>query len=99
MCALAQQRALVDLNVEFEQMGLPAISIRVGLHTGSVLTGNIGSEQALGFIPRILISSNQMLAERKMPSLNRQKMKFGCMGTSSALTYAYIVAALIAACR
>eukprot|EP00439_Symbiodinium_sp_Y106_P066221 s1001_g10.t1 len=40
--ALAQQQALIQLNEEFKKMGLPSLSIRIGIHTGEVLTGNIG---------------------------------------------------------
>lgn len=41
--AVAQQKALTKLNESFAELGLPSISIRIGLHTGDVLAGNIGS--------------------------------------------------------
>ncbi|CAE8623095.1 unnamed protein product [Polarella glacialis] len=47
--ALAQQRALVPLNAELKNLGLPQLSIRIGVHTGDVLTGNIGSETKMKF--------------------------------------------------
>mmetsp|Transcript_47875 Transcript_47875/g.77667 ORF Transcript_47875/g.77667 Transcript_47875/m.77667 type:complete len:905 (+) Transcript_47875:685-3399(+) len=47
--ALAQQRALVPLNAELKKLGLPELSIRIGVHTGDVLTGNIGSETKMKF--------------------------------------------------
>lgn len=47
--ALAQQQALTTLNAEFAQFSLPKISIRIGLHTGTVLSGNIGSESKMKF--------------------------------------------------
>eukprot|EP00931_Biecheleriopsis_adriatica_P046137 TRINITY_DN26480_c0_g1_i1.p1 TRINITY_DN26480_c0_g1~~TRINITY_DN26480_c0_g1_i1.p1 ORF type:complete len:361 (+),score=80.05 TRINITY_DN26480_c0_g1_i1:146-1084(+) len=47
--ALAQQALLGPLNQELEQMSLPSISVRIGLHTGSVLTGNIGSQTKMKF--------------------------------------------------
>lgn len=40
--ALSQQQALGPLNEEFQKLGLPALAIRIGIHTGEVLTGNIG---------------------------------------------------------
>jgi adenylate cyclase len=49
MAALAQQQALVPLNAELERRNLPQLQIRIGLHTGEVLTGNIGSEQKMKF--------------------------------------------------
>jgi len=45
--ALAQCEALLSLNPEFETMNLPELHIRVGIHTGTVLTGNIGSERKM----------------------------------------------------
>jgi len=47
--ALAQQRALELLNDQFETMGLPRLAMRVGLHTGPVLSGTIGSERRMKF--------------------------------------------------
>jgi len=47
--ALAQQQALGPLNAELANRGLPELQIRIGLHTGEVYTGNIGSEQKMKF--------------------------------------------------
>lgn len=47
--ALAQQQSLVRLNKEFSSLKLPPIKIRIGIHTGRVLTGNIGSETKMKF--------------------------------------------------
>eukprot|EP00931_Biecheleriopsis_adriatica_P074879 TRINITY_DN48856_c0_g1_i1.p1 TRINITY_DN48856_c0_g1~~TRINITY_DN48856_c0_g1_i1.p1 ORF type:complete len:1097 (+),score=214.49 TRINITY_DN48856_c0_g1_i1:48-3293(+) len=47
--ALAQQQAIVFLNDEFSHLNLPPLQIRIGLHTGSVLSGNIGSEMKMKF--------------------------------------------------
>ncbi|CAJ1342074.1 unnamed protein product [Effrenium voratum] len=41
--AVAQHKALSRLNEAFAEMMLPSIRIRIGLHTGDVLAGNIGS--------------------------------------------------------
>jgi len=49
MAALAQQKALGPLNAELVKRGLPQLQIRIGLHTGDVFTGNIGSEQKMKF--------------------------------------------------
>jgi adenylate cyclase len=43
--ALAMQAALVDVNAEHAQRGLPAFEMGIGLHTGEAVVGNIGSEQ------------------------------------------------------
>lgn len=47
--ALAQQQAITFLNEEFANAGLPTLAVRIGLHTGSVLSGNLGSEMKMKF--------------------------------------------------
>eukprot|EP00930_Biecheleria_cincta_P093452 TRINITY_DN8383_c0_g1_i2.p1 TRINITY_DN8383_c0_g1~~TRINITY_DN8383_c0_g1_i2.p1 ORF type:complete len:1013 (-),score=144.77 TRINITY_DN8383_c0_g1_i2:369-3347(-) len=47
--ALAQQHALRALNNDLGSLGLPKLSIRIGIHTGQVLSGNIGSETKMKF--------------------------------------------------
>jgi class 3 adenylate cyclase len=49
LAALAMQLALAPLNAELKNYDLPPISIRIGLHTGMVLSGNIGSEMKMKF--------------------------------------------------
>lgn len=43
-CALAMQNALVDLNNEFTRQGYPLFEMGIGINTGNVIVGNIGSE-------------------------------------------------------
>ena len=43
-CALAMQNALVELNEEITQEGYPPFEMGIGINTGSVIVGNIGSE-------------------------------------------------------
>eukprot|EP00929_Paragymnodinium_shiwhaense_P050881 TRINITY_DN25619_c0_g2_i1.p1 TRINITY_DN25619_c0_g2~~TRINITY_DN25619_c0_g2_i1.p1 ORF type:complete len:1262 (+),score=245.48 TRINITY_DN25619_c0_g2_i1:351-3788(+) len=47
--ALAMQQALHQLNYELNALHLPTIAIRIGIHTGQVLSGNIGSEVKMKF--------------------------------------------------
>ena len=47
--ALAIQRAVVSLNEELEKEGLPAMGLRVGVHSGLVLAGSMGSSERLEY--------------------------------------------------
>ena len=44
-CAIEMQRALVTLNEEQVGSGLPALEMGIGINTGDVIVGNIGSEK------------------------------------------------------
>ena len=43
-CALAMQRALTDLNRQMVQEGMPILEMGIGINTGAVVVGNLGSE-------------------------------------------------------
>jgi len=43
-CALAMQRALADLNPELVREGMPPLEMGIGINTGPVIVGNLGSE-------------------------------------------------------
>jgi class 3 adenylate cyclase len=47
--ALRQQQQLRIINEKLADQGLPQLAIRVGVHTGQVLTGNLGSDQKMKF--------------------------------------------------
>lgn len=42
-CALAMQAAMAEVNAEVERMGYPPLEMGIGLNTGEVVVGNIGS--------------------------------------------------------
>ncbi len=44
-CAIAMELRLRELNAANEDAGLPVLSMGIGLHTGDVVAGNIGSDQ------------------------------------------------------
>lgn len=48
-CALAMGVALEEMNREWEAAGLPRVSMRVGISTGAVVAGCLGSTQRMKF--------------------------------------------------
>lgn len=48
-CALAMCRSLQDLNAELRQRDLPMVRIRVGISTGPVVAGCLGSEERMKY--------------------------------------------------
>lgn len=44
-CALAMQQAMHEINIANEADGLPQLTMGIALNTGTVIAGNIGSEQ------------------------------------------------------
>lgn len=47
--ALAMQRRLHQLRQEWDKRGLPALRCRVGINTGSMIIGNMGSRQVFDY--------------------------------------------------
>ena len=48
-CSLDMRKTLTELNTELEAEKLPAIRFGIGLHTGNVLAGNIGSNSRMEY--------------------------------------------------
>jgi adenylate cyclase len=44
-CAVAMQLAMVSVNAHLRASGLPEVQMGVGVHTGDVVVGNIGSDK------------------------------------------------------
>ncbi len=49
LTALANQARLVELRKEFTAMGLPPVFARIGINTGPMIIGNMGSSQRFDF--------------------------------------------------
>ena len=47
--ALAIQQQIAELNRSFSEEGQPAMRIRIGIHSGTVLTGSLGSRERLEY--------------------------------------------------
>jgi adenylate cyclase len=65
--ALRQQAALAELNQRFRDLGLPPLAMRIGLHTGEAVVGNLGSEKRFDYTA---IGDTVNLASR-LESLNK----------------------------
>ena len=49
LAALENQRRLAELRREFEALGLPPVYSRIGVNTGEMIIGNMGSSQRFDF--------------------------------------------------
>src|SRR5205823_11205713 len=48
-CALAMGQELIMLNQSWQKKGLPMVSMRVGIFTGSMVAGSVGSSERLEY--------------------------------------------------
>ncbi|MGB8701604.1 MAG: adenylate/guanylate cyclase domain-containing protein [Thermosynechococcaceae cyanobacterium] len=48
-CAIAMDQALTTLNAAWQAQGLPQVQMRVGIYTGSVVVGSLGSRVRLEY--------------------------------------------------
>ena len=48
-CSIDMKKRLIELNKELESENLPPIKFGIGLHTGNVLAGNIGSNRRMEY--------------------------------------------------
>lgn len=44
-CALEMQQAMPEINVQNQAQGYPELSMGIGIHTGTVVAGNVGSQK------------------------------------------------------
>ena len=47
--AIAMQQAMALLVADLQKRGLPAIQMRIGIHSGRVVVGNVGSQQRFSY--------------------------------------------------
>lgn len=60
-CALENQKALIKLRKKWKQEGKPEIKVRIGINTGLVVVGNMGSKMRFDYT---VIGDNVNLAAR-----------------------------------
>ena len=49
MAAIESQKRLVDLRAKWKERGLPPIEVRIGVNTGQMLVGNMGSKDTFNY--------------------------------------------------
>lgn len=49
LAAIDMQLRLAELRTQWAAQGLPELSMRIGLHTGSMVVGNMGSQQKMDY--------------------------------------------------
>jgi class 3 adenylate cyclase len=59
--ALEMRRRLIELNKDFEKQGIDPLQHGIGIHTGAVLAGNIGSKDRISYA---LVGDTVNLASR-----------------------------------
>jgi adenylate cyclase len=60
-CAIAMQTAMDSVNAQNQQLGLPRIEMGIGINTGEVVVGNIGSQKRAKYT---VVGSHVNLAAR-----------------------------------
>lgn len=48
-CALEMSRIMDELNVEWQEKGLPSMRMRIGINTGEVVAGSLGSSERMKY--------------------------------------------------
>jgi len=67
-CALQMQEALVTIRKEWQAMGRPVLNVRIGINTGEMVVGNMGSPEKFDYT---IIGDSVNLASR-LEGANKQ---------------------------
>jgi adenylate cyclase len=65
-CGLAMEEALHSLNAQYRRRGFPPVTMRVGIHTGPVVAGSMGSASRLKYT----VVGDVVVTAQRLESLN-----------------------------
>jgi adenylate cyclase len=80
--ALAIQSDVERLNQELEQEGLPAMGLRIGVHSGTVLAGSMGSSERLEYA----VIGDAVNCASRLESLEKERQNNRCRVLVSSST-------------
>ena len=80
--ALAIQRAVASLNEELQREGLPAMGLRIGVHSGPVLAGSMGSSERLEYA----VIGDAVNCAARLESLDKERQTNLCRVLVSSTT-------------
>jgi adenylate cyclase len=68
-CALAMREALESLNAGYRERGLPNVAARIGIHTGPVVAGSVGSAERLKYtvVGDVVITAQRLEGTDRVP--------------------------------
>ena len=72
--ALAIQGVVEELNVGLAERGEPAMHLRIGLHTGEVLAGSIGSSERLEYA----VIGDAVNCASRLESVDKERQRNRC---------------------
>lgn len=73
-CALDMGQRLDQLNPQWQQSGLPAVQMRAGIFTGSVVVGSLGSKTRLEYG----VIGDSVNTASRLESLDKQRQSSSC---------------------
>lgn len=73
-CALDMGKRLDELNPQWQQSGLPAVQMRAGIFTGSVVVGSLGSKTRLEYG----VIGDSVNTASRLESLDKQRQSSSC---------------------
>ncbi len=76
-CALAMEKAMHTINRQWQEQDLPAVSLRVGILTGPVVAGALGSTQRLKYTT----VGNTVNAASRLESFDKDLFDVHCPGS------------------